>query len=72
MERKRLVLGVGSASLLMILLAPWTFAQGPVREITQIAGQVYRFQNQNHYSFSWSHQRASSPSTRSMPKPPNG
>jgi glyoxylase-like metal-dependent hydrolase (beta-lactamase superfamily II) len=50
MERKRLVLGVGSASLLMILLAPWTFAQGPVREITQIAGQVYRFRNQNHYS----------------------
>jgi hypothetical protein len=28
MERKRLVLGVGSASLLMILLASWTFAQG--------------------------------------------
>jgi hypothetical protein len=50
MERKRLVLGVGSASLLMILLAPWTFAQGPVREITQIAGEVYRFRNQNHYS----------------------
>ena len=34
MERKRLVLGVGSALLLMILLAPWTFAQGLVREIT--------------------------------------
>jgi glyoxylase-like metal-dependent hydrolase (beta-lactamase superfamily II) len=50
MERKRLVLGVGSALLLMILLAPWTFAQGPVREITQIAGEVYRFRNQNHYS----------------------
>jgi len=50
MERKRSVLGVGSASLLMILLASWTFAQGPVREITQIAGEVYRFRNQNHYS----------------------
>jgi glyoxylase-like metal-dependent hydrolase (beta-lactamase superfamily II) len=50
MERKRLVLGVGSASLLTILLAPWTFAQGPVREIAQIAGEVYRFRNQNHYA----------------------
>jgi len=50
MGRKRVALGVGSASLLMILLASWTLAQGPVREITQIAGEVYRFRNQNHYS----------------------
>jgi hypothetical protein len=25
-------------------------AQNPVREITQIAGEVYRFRNNNHYS----------------------
>jgi glyoxylase-like metal-dependent hydrolase (beta-lactamase superfamily II) len=50
MQRKRLVLGVGSAALLVILLVPWAFAQAPVREITQIAGEVYRFRNQNHYS----------------------
>jgi hypothetical protein len=50
MDMKRLVLGVSSASLLMSLLAPWAFAQAPVREITQIAGEVYRFRNQNHYS----------------------
>jgi glyoxylase-like metal-dependent hydrolase (beta-lactamase superfamily II) len=50
MQRKRSVLGVGSAALLVILLAPWAFAQAPVREITQIAGEVYRFRNQNHYS----------------------
>jgi glyoxylase-like metal-dependent hydrolase (beta-lactamase superfamily II) len=50
MERTRLTRSVGSASLLMILFGPWAFAQAPVREITQIAGEVYRFRNQNHYS----------------------
>jgi hypothetical protein len=48
-DRKRLVLGVGSISLLMILLVPWAFAQAPVREITQIAGEAYRFRNQNRF-----------------------
>jgi glyoxylase-like metal-dependent hydrolase (beta-lactamase superfamily II) len=30
--------------------APTPSAQNPVREITQIAGEVYRFRNNNHYS----------------------
>lgn len=52
MNRKRLALifGFGMGSLLLTLLASWAAAQAPVREITQIAGEVYRFRNQNHYS----------------------
>jgi glyoxylase-like metal-dependent hydrolase (beta-lactamase superfamily II) len=50
MQRKRFVFGVSSAALLTVLLVPWAFAQAPVREITQIAAEVYRFRNQNHYS----------------------
>lgn len=50
MDRDRFRRGVSSASVLMLLLVPWVFAQAPVREITQIAGEVYRFRNQNHYS----------------------
>jgi glyoxylase-like metal-dependent hydrolase (beta-lactamase superfamily II) len=41
------VLGVG----VLLLAAPWVESQqAPVREITKIAGEVYRFRNQNHYS----------------------
>jgi glyoxylase-like metal-dependent hydrolase (beta-lactamase superfamily II) len=50
MQRTRFALGVGSAVWLIILLIPGAFAQAPVREVTQIAGEVYRFRNQNHYS----------------------
>ena len=50
MDRKQFGRGASSALLLMLLLVPWAFAQAPVREITQIAGEVYRFRNQNHYS----------------------
>jgi glyoxylase-like metal-dependent hydrolase (beta-lactamase superfamily II) len=50
MGMKRSVLAVSSAALLIILLAPWAFPQAPGREITPIAGEVYRFRNQNHYS----------------------
>jgi glyoxylase-like metal-dependent hydrolase (beta-lactamase superfamily II) len=34
----------------MLFLGLWAFAQALVREITQIAGEVYRFRNQNHYA----------------------
>jgi glyoxylase-like metal-dependent hydrolase (beta-lactamase superfamily II) len=50
MDSKRYMLGLGMGSLLLALLASWAMAQAPVREITQIAGEVYRFRNQNHYS----------------------
>jgi hypothetical protein len=44
------MLGLGMGSLLLALIASWALAQAPAREITQIAGEVYRFRNQNHYS----------------------
>ncbi len=50
MNRKSLELGVGIGAVLLILLASWATAQAPVREITQIAGEVYRFRNNNHYA----------------------
>jgi glyoxylase-like metal-dependent hydrolase (beta-lactamase superfamily II) len=50
MDSKRCVLSCGIGSLLLTILASWAVAQAPVREITQIAGEVYRFRNQNHYS----------------------
>jgi glyoxylase-like metal-dependent hydrolase (beta-lactamase superfamily II) len=50
MVQKRLALIFGMGSLWLTLLAFWAVAQAPVREITQIAGEVYRFRNQNHYS----------------------
>ncbi|HKZ04585.1 MAG TPA: MBL fold metallo-hydrolase [Methylomirabilota bacterium] len=49
--RHRLALGfLAVASLLFA--APWAGSQpaAPVREITKIAGEVYRFRNANHYS----------------------
>jgi glyoxylase-like metal-dependent hydrolase (beta-lactamase superfamily II) len=40
-------LGIG----LFLLAAPWVESQQtPVRDIAKIAGEVYRFRNQNHYS----------------------
>jgi glyoxylase-like metal-dependent hydrolase (beta-lactamase superfamily II) len=50
MDSKRCVLSCGIGSLLLTILASWAVAQAPVREITKIAGEVYRFRNQNHYS----------------------
>src|SRR5438876_10392696 len=45
----------GVVLLLLVVLTPWAQAQTqapapPVREITPIAGEVYRFRNNNHYS----------------------
>ena len=50
MDRKRFVLGCSVGALLLALLVPWASAQAPIREITPIAGEVYRFRNNNHYS----------------------
>ena len=43
-------------------------AQTPVREITKIAGEVYRFRNNIHFSVFAVTPPASSPPTRSMPR----
>jgi len=44
----------GLVCILLVTLSPWVWAQTPaqppVREITQIAGEIYRFRNNNHYS----------------------
>jgi glyoxylase-like metal-dependent hydrolase (beta-lactamase superfamily II) len=44
----------GLIFLLLVTLSPWAWAQAPaqapVREITQIAGEIYRFRNNNHYA----------------------
>jgi len=50
MDTKRLGLGFGVGSLFLAMLATWASAQAPIREISKIAGEVYRFRNQNHYS----------------------
>jgi glyoxylase-like metal-dependent hydrolase (beta-lactamase superfamily II) len=50
MKSTRVALGVGMASLLVSCLASWAMAQTATREITKIAGEVYRFRNNNHYS----------------------
>jgi glyoxylase-like metal-dependent hydrolase (beta-lactamase superfamily II) len=48
--RRSLSLGVLGITLLL-MAAPWAQSQqAPVREITKIAGEVYRFRNANHYS----------------------
>lgn len=47
---RRLTLGV-LGTVMILATAPWARSQqAPVREITKIAGEVYRFRNQNHYS----------------------
>jgi len=47
-------LSCGLVFMLLMTLTPWaqaqTPAQAPVREITQIAGELYRFRNNNHYA----------------------
>jgi glyoxylase-like metal-dependent hydrolase (beta-lactamase superfamily II) len=57
MNFSKVVLGVGLAALLSLPPAnagaqaqPLPSARAPVREITKIAGEVYRFRNNNHYS----------------------
>jgi glyoxylase-like metal-dependent hydrolase (beta-lactamase superfamily II) len=50
MQRKRWTLRAGVGSVLLALMASWALAQTPAREITQLAGEVYRFRNNNHYS----------------------
>ncbi len=50
--RRGLSLGLLGIAL-VLLVAPWARAQqpqAPVREITKLAGEVYRFRNNNHYS----------------------
>jgi len=47
--------GCAVVLVLLVALTPWAQAQPqapapPVREITQIAGEVYRFRNNNHYA----------------------
>jgi hypothetical protein len=50
LRRRTVTLGVLVLALLLGL-APWARSQQPpVREITKIAGEVYRFRNANHYS----------------------
>jgi glyoxylase-like metal-dependent hydrolase (beta-lactamase superfamily II) len=49
------MLSAGFVLLLLVVLTPWAQAQTqapapPVREITQIAGEIYRFRNNNHYA----------------------
>ena len=48
----RRALGLGVLGIALLLMAtPWAQSQQPpVREITKIAGEVYRFRNANHYS----------------------
>jgi glyoxylase-like metal-dependent hydrolase (beta-lactamase superfamily II) len=50
MQRKRWTLRAGVGPVLLALMASWALAQTPAREITQLAGEVYRFRNNNHYS----------------------
>lgn len=48
--RRAALLGVLGITL-FLLAAPWAQSQqAPIREITKIAGEVYRFRNNNHYS----------------------
>jgi len=38
-------------TVLLLMAVPWAQSQqAPAREITKIAGEVYRFRNANHYS----------------------
>lgn len=53
--KPRTTLSAGFVLLLLVVLTPRAQAQTqapapPVREITQIAGDVYRFRNNNHYA----------------------
>jgi glyoxylase-like metal-dependent hydrolase (beta-lactamase superfamily II) len=53
--RARQALSLGLLGMVVVLVAaPWARSQQPappaVREITKIAGEVYRFRNNNHYS----------------------
>lgn len=50
MSWKRCLLGLAAVLPLLVLGVPAVRSQGPVREITRIAGEVYRFRNDRHYS----------------------
>jgi glyoxylase-like metal-dependent hydrolase (beta-lactamase superfamily II) len=46
---------LGFVLILLVMATPWAQVQAqapapPVREITQIAGEIYRFRNNNHYA----------------------
>jgi glyoxylase-like metal-dependent hydrolase (beta-lactamase superfamily II) len=45
-----MLLGCSVGTLLLALLVSWASAQAPIRDITPIAGEIYRFRNNNHYS----------------------
>lgn len=47
---KRSLAATLGALLLLAALAAFAQQQAPVREITKIAGEVYRFRNNFHYS----------------------
>jgi len=49
-RRRTLLLGVLAIALLLGPAPGARSQQAPVREITKIAGEVYRFRNANHYS----------------------
>src|SRR3546814_10728918 len=50
--RRRLAVSLGVLVIAVLLgSAPWARSQpAPVREITKIAGEIYRFRNAGHYS----------------------
>lgn len=56
----------------IIPLARAQTSSPPVREITKIAGEVYRFRNAGHYSVFAVTRAASSPPTPSTPMRPAG
>src|SRR3989442_12954861 len=47
---KRFPAAVAAALAAVAALATQAQPQAPVREITKLAGEVYRFRNNNHYS----------------------
>ena len=50
MRPRKYGLAITLGLLLVVLLAPAALPQAPVREIARIAGEVYRFRNNFHYS----------------------
>ena len=52
MVNKNLLCRGGLSALCVLLWVSWAGAQtqAPVREISRLAGEVYRFRNNNHYS----------------------
>ncbi|HEX6211989.1 MAG TPA: MBL fold metallo-hydrolase, partial [Methylomirabilota bacterium] len=49
--RRRRVVSLGVLGMALLLAPAWAQSPpAPIREITRIAGEVYRFRNANHYS----------------------